>query len=405
MSMRRRALSIFAALLSLSLAIATVSAQERQTARPQIGQPVEQAGQLLKAKKYKEALARLAAADAVANKTAYERYVIEGMRAAVDQASGDYPGTIKALQAVLATGLLPPAEALLRLETLVQLDYQVKAYPQVVADAERYYQQGGTAAEPRQLEAQAYYMEGDFANASRVLRAIVQADDKAGKKPDENLLLTLLNSEYQQKDEAGRVATLTRLIALYPKAQYWSDVLTAVARQPGFADRLTLDLDRLKAATGAMTGADDYMEAAQLALLDGLPGDATALLDKGYAAGILGKDAQAAREQRLATMAAQQAVDAGKALAQQARAATTGPALAKLGDAYASAGQYASAVAAYNQALAKGGLDHPDDVRLHLGLAYLASGQKAEARAALSGVAGQDGSRALAQLWLIAGGV
>lgn len=402
--MARRVLSIFAALLSLSLSIATASAQERQTARPQIGQPVEQAGQLLKAKKYKDALARLAAADAVADKTPYERYAIEGMRAAIDQASGDYPGTIKALQAVLATGILPPADALLRLETLVQLDYQVKAYPQVVADTERYYQQGGTAAEPRLLEAQAYYLQGDFANASRALRAIVQADDKAGKKPDENLLLTLLNSEYQQKDEAGRIATLTRLMALYPKPQYWSDVLTAIAKRPGFADRLTLDLDRLKVATGAMTSADDFMEAAQLALLDGLPGDAKALLDKGYAAGVLGKEAQAGREQRLATMAAQQAADAGKTLPQQASAATTGAALEKLGDAYASAGQYAPAIAAYSQALAKDGLQYPDDTKLHLGLAYLASGQKAKARETLSGVAGSDGSRDLAQLWLIESG-
>ena len=63
-------------------------AQEKQTARPEVGQPVAQAGELLKAKKYKEALQKLAAADAVPDKTPYERYVIEGTRAAIDLNSG-----------------------------------------------------------------------------------------------------------------------------------------------------------------------------------------------------------------------------------------------------------------------------------------------------------------------------
>ena len=129
-------------------------AQEKQTARPEVGQPVAQAGELLKAKKYKEALQKLAAADAVPDKTPYERYVIEGTRAAIDLNSGDQRGAIKALDAVLATGILSPQDALIRIQALVQLDYQVKDYPQTIAAANRYYQQGGTADEPRLLQAQ-----------------------------------------------------------------------------------------------------------------------------------------------------------------------------------------------------------------------------------------------------------
>jgi hypothetical protein len=97
-----------------------------QTARPQVGQPVQQAGDLLRQNRYKDALQKLAAADAVPDKTAYERYVIEGTRAAIYLNSGDYASAIKALQVVLATGILSPADALVRLQTVVQLEYQVK---------------------------------------------------------------------------------------------------------------------------------------------------------------------------------------------------------------------------------------------------------------------------------------
>ncbi|HEX3971307.1 MAG TPA: hypothetical protein VHX19_08280 [Stellaceae bacterium] len=382
-------------------------AQEKATARPEVGQPVAQAGRLLQEKNYKEALQKLAAADAVPDKTPYERYVIEGTRAAIDLNSGDDRGAIKALEAVLATGILSPQDALVRIQALVQLDYKAKDFPATIAAANRYYQQGGTADEPRLLQAQAYYQQGDFAGAAKTARAILQADEKAGKKPDENLLLMLVSSEYQQKNEAGRIDALERLVALYPKPPYWTDLLAAVAQQPGFAtDRLALDLDRLKVATGAMKGAGDYMEAAQRALLAGLPGDAKAILDQGYAAGVLGKDTQADREKRLAAMAAQQAGDDSKTLAQQesdAAKAANGLAWEKLGEAYASYGQYDKAIAAYSQALQKRGLQRPDDARLHLGIAYLAKGDAVHARVALAAVRGDDGTRALARLWLIHG--
>ena len=377
-----------------------------QTARPQVGQPVQQAGDLLRQNRYKDALQKLAAADAVPDKTAYERYVIEGTRAAIYLNSGDYASAIKALQVVLATGILSPADALVRLQTVVQLEYQVKDYPAVVADANRYYQQGGTADQPRQLQAQAYYLQNDFANASKAIRAIIEGNAKAGKKPDENTLLTWLNSAYQQKDEPTRIDALRYLVTSYPKQQYWVDLLTSLGKQPTFAKRLNLDLDRLKVATGAMTTPNDYMEAAQLALLDSLPGDAQTLLDKGKAAGVLGKDpAQADREARLTTMVAQQAANGSQALPQQEKAATDATTTERLGESYASYGQFDKAIAAYGRALARGGLNYPDDAKLHLGLAYLASGQKAPARDTLKGIAGTDGTHDLAQLWLIRSGL
>src|SRR6202012_1123045 len=98
---------------------------------------------------------------------------------------------------------------------------------------------------------------------------------------------------------------------------------------------------------------------------------------------------------RLATMAAQQAGDDSKTLAQQendAAKAATGIAWEKLGEAYASYGQYDKAIPAYGHALREGGLAHPDDARLHLGIAYLAASQAAKAQETLGGITGNDGT-------------
>jgi hypothetical protein len=106
-------------------------------------------------------------------------------------------------------------------------------------------------------------------------------------------------------------------------------------------------------------------------------------------------------------MARQQASEDQKGLpakAKEAEAAPSGLPATRLGETYASYGRYQDAIAALEQGLKKGGLDHPEEAELHLGIAYLAAGDKAKAAAVLSGVGGEDGARDLAQLWLIAGG-
>jgi Tfp pilus assembly protein PilF len=383
------------------------AADQKRTARPQVGEPVRQAGELLKQKKYKEALEKLRAADAVPDKTPYEIYVIEGTRAAIALTAGDDATAEKALEAVVATEILAPQDAITRIAALVQLNYKLKNFAQVASFANRYYREGGTDAELRLLLAQAFYLQNDFANTAKTVRQILDVDAKAGKRPEENLLLMLFNSEYQQKNEAGRIDALETLVTLYPKPQYWADLLTAIQKKPGFSDRLTLDLDRLMAATGAMKTAGDYMEAAQLALLAGLPGDAKAFLDKGAAAGVLGSGAGADRAKRLADMASRQASDDQKSLPQlasEADAASNGLAWVKLGDAYQSYGQYAKAIDAYQKGLKKGGLQNLDEAKLHLGIGYLLSGDKAKAKESFADLSGKDATRNLGQLWLIEAG-
>ena len=53
------------------------------------------------------------------------------------------------------------------------------------------------------------------------------------------------------------------------------------------------------------------------------------------------------------------------------------------------------------QGIAKGGLPRPDEAKLHLGIAYLSAGRKADAVRVFRDVGGADGTADLARLWLI----
>ncbi len=386
---------------------AALAADEQPTARAEVGKPVQEAQALVRQKKYADALARLKAADAVPDKSAYETYVIEETRAAATVAGGDYAAAAKALEAVLATRILPPAESAKRLLTIVEIEYRLKDYPKTVEAAERYYKDGGSELEPRQLMAQSYYLENDFADAAKTLRDVAASDARAGRKPEENTLLTLSSSEFKAKNEDGYIDALASLVAAYPKHEYWADLYRAVQQRPAFAPRLGLDLDRVAVASGAFDTSAQYVDAAETALEAGFPGDAKSFLDKGFAVGVLGKPPSAEREKRLLDMAQHQSAEDAKALAAQAieaEAAKTGLPLEKLGEAYLSYHRYDDAVAALEKSFAKGGLDHPEDAKLHLGIAYLGAGSETKANATLGTISGKDGVADLARMWRIEGG-
>ena len=380
------------------------AAPSNHTVREQIGKPLQQAEQLVKEKQYRKALELLTATSAVRDKSPYEEYAVDEVMAAAKIGSGDYAGAVQALKAVIATSVLPKDEALKRRLSIAQLEYQMKDYSGAVASAESYYQDGGTGVEARRLMAQSYYLENDYSDAANTIVAVINVEAHSGQPPDEALLLSLAESDYKIKNWHGYIDALEQLVASHPKHEYWIEVCQAVGQQPGFASRLRLDLDRLRASVGAMDTAEQFITAAERALALGFPGDAKSFLRKGYAMGVLGKGPEAAREKRLVDLADRQSQEDMQGLPAQADAANAsndGLAVEKLGEAYASYGQYDTATKALASSLKKGGLKYTEDAQLHLGVTDLAAGRTVQAREILNRVKGADGTEDLARLWLI----
>jgi hypothetical protein len=215
-------------------------------------------------------------------------------------------------------------------------------------------------------------------------------------------LRLLVSSYMQSKDDAGYQRTLERIALAYPKPEYWAELLSRASKQPGFSERLWLDVYRLRLAAGVTRSAEEYVELAQLALRAGYPAEALRVIDRGMSLSLLGNGADADEHAKLHERAAKATEKDATDLVRgegQARAARDGDALVNLGFAWVTAGQAAKGVPLMEQGLAKGALRRPDEARLHLGIALWMAGRKDDALKALAAVGGADGSAALARVW------
>ena len=388
---------------TIALALMVGAAQAADTVRPEVGKPLQEAQSLIKARKYKEALAKVNDADAAANKTAYENYLIEYMRLSAAMSGGEMNTAAKAYDALAASGKLGGAEKLKMMESIAGGYYREKNWAKAIEWAQRYQRDGGTSAQMQTLLVQAQFQSGDKAGVAKELMAEIQADEKAGRAPPEDQLKLLMNASASLPEGGGYSFALERLVTYYPKKEYWAELIAGVQRKPGFSDRFSLDIYRLMLATGGMTKANDYMETTQLALQAGLAAEAKAAIDKGFAAGVLGTGPEADRQKRLRDLAVRKAEEAKAempAKEAEAMAEKDGTALVAVGFNLVTSGQAAKGVTLIEKGIAKGGLKRPEDAKLRLGQAMVLAGSP-KAAGVLRGVTGADGTADLARMWII----
>ena len=383
----------------LGLGPAPAHAQS-EAVRAEVGKPLQQAAELLKANRAKDALAKVREADAVANKTPAEQLTIERMRGAAAARAGETQTAIRSFETVLASGKVGQAEQAQVAASLAHLYAQAKDWNKAREWAQKAKQQGAGAADMDKLLAYVNSQTGDFAAIARDAQASIEAAEKAGRRPEENDLLALADAQRRTNNTAGQMATLEKLVANYPKKDYWAVVLSRIQGKPGFSGRLALDVDRLKRETKVLDKTEEYVELAQLALQESQAAEAKAVLDEGFARGLLGKGAEADRQKRLLALAAQRATDAPKALAEAEAEAKDGTALVRTGMGYSGLGQHDKGIGLIQKGIAKGDLRNPEDAKLHLGIAYLRAGNRAKAVEAFRSVKGTDGTADLARLWL-----
>lgn len=408
-----RAIPLLLALLSLPFSMSNAVAQSSPAAapaevlRPPVQKSLMAAQELLKEKKYTEALALFTELDAIADQTTYERFMINSVRATIAQAAGDNALTVKSFEALLASGRMNPGDQLKLVQQLGVRYYQLKNYAQAAANLSRFLKEAGDDRKMRILMIQARYLNAEYPFVITELRNLVGADEKEGKKPDLDLLQLWGSSVQLSTDKSGYVEVLEKFVIYYPKRDYWVDLLHRVELQAGFADRLLLDLLRLQYATKSMSAGSDYIELAQSALSAGFPSEAKMVLDEGYAANLMaeGTPADIKARQKLRDVVNKNAADDLKTLANGEAGADKpgkdGNGLTNIGFALVQIGQFDKGLALMERGIAKGLGKRVEDGKLHLGMAQAMAGKKDDALKTLASVGGTDGTAEIARYWAI----
>jgi hypothetical protein len=385
------------------LAAASIGIASAQGVRPEVGKPLQQAGDLLRGGKAKEALAKVREAEAVGGRSGAEQTLIDRMKAAAAQRAGDMGTAIQALESLY--GKTGGAEQGQIAEQLASAYAQTRNNAKASEYVQKAIAAGNNGAGVRQLQSYLQSTSGDYSAIARDAQAAVSGAEQAGRRPDEGDLLRLADAQQRTGATAGYINTLEKLLAYYPKKDYWSAYLGRLPRKAGFSPRYELDVLRLRLASGTLTKTEEFMEMAQLSLQAGLPAEARRIVEQGYKSGLMGSGAEAARHQRLRDLVNKQEGEQKESLKAQAMDAALekeGDSLIKVGYATVSAGDAERGLALIEQGIAKGNLKRPDEARLRLGMAQLqVAGKRQAAVQTLRSVKGTDGAAEIARLWVV----
>ncbi|MDC8783872.1 hypothetical protein [Roseateles koreensis] len=372
--------------------------------RPEVGKILKDAGGLIKAGKYKEALSKVHEAEGVSGRNGTENYYIEATRVAAASGAGDADAMVKGFEAMKASGKLGTADQLKMMESIAGTYLRNRDNAKALSWAQRYFKEGGTSASMKQVLTSAQFQSGDMGSIIKDTQDEITADEKAGRTPSMDKLNLLLSAALKKGDSAAEGFAVERLLNYYPRKELWAQVLGGLQSKKGFSDRFNLDILRLKLATGNLKDANDYFEMAQLSAQAGYPEEGKLVVEKGMAAGILGQGAEGARHKRLLDLLNKRITDGKATLTETERAASEakdGNAQVSLGLAYAFRGEAAKGAKIIADGIEKGSLKRPEDAKLYLGMAQSMAGDSTKAAATWRSVKGTDGSAELARLWVI----
>lgn len=401
-------LALLAALLGAYVAptfVPGVSTAQAEPVKPELGKILNAAQDDMKKGKYKDALTKLHEADAIGGKSAYESYLVEATRASAAQQAGDYGTAAKSIESVINSGHVTGANQAKMVLALGQIYYRQGDYQKAIVWLTRYQSESGDNSN-HALLVDSYFRSGDLARAYKETKADIAAEEKSGRAPSGEQLDMLLSCANKLSDKSEYLAALEKYAAYRPTKEIWVALLARLENKQGFSNsRLHLDLLRLRLQLGTISAASDYMEYTELAVQANFPSEAKKVVDAAFKSGAFGNDKDAARQKRLQDLVNTNIAADPKRLdgvLADADKNNDGDAMLAAGFDLVTAGQADKGLALMEKGLAAGNLKHPEDAKLHTGIAYALAGKKPKALSTLKSVGGTDGTADLARYWTMA---
>ena len=365
------------------LLLTPVVAQAEQKVSVKVGVPLKAAAEAIQKKKWDVALAKIKEADGTAGKTAFDQYKINDLLWYVYLQQGKNADAARVLEGNITSPEMPAAEKSARTKTLAQLYFRAGNYAKSQQVAKQYLQSNPGDRELQLIVADAAYQLKDYKGA------LAYADKlaKGGGTPSQELLQLILRCNYELHDEAGSAAALDQLLKFYPSKDTWERVIQG-RLEATKQDQELMALYRLSETVGALSKSRQYIDFTQMLVIGGFGAEGQRIMEKGIAANLFSGE-ELTRAQRTLE-AAKRKGDADRAAlpgaAAKLAAAKTGEDALTVGKLYFSTGDYAKAVPALQQALAKGGLADADSANMLLGIALVRSGNKAAAAKAFDAI-------------------
>ena len=381
-----------------------VDKKEENKVSKDLAKPLKAAQDALQAKKYPDALAKLKEAESNPKKTPYDEHVINVLAGSAYAHTNDYQSAEKAFEAQVNDGFTDQQDLPRIIKATAQINYQLKNYDKAIEYGNKAVKGGFGDEEINIIVGQSYYLKNDWKGTMGFFKPIVDADIKAGRTPKDQSLQLMMSACVKLDDADCTTKSLEKLVAYYPKPDYWKDLLYTMQQDKTLtqSEKNTLQLYRLMSEVDVLARADDYTEMAQLAMEQGSPGEAQDILEKGFSKGVFADQRTKDKNQRLLDAAKKAAVADQATLPKfesDAKSAPTGDKDVGVGLAYLGYGQYDKASDLLSQGLSKGGVKSEPEAHLLLGIAQLKAGHKDEAVKSFHAVKGDLTLERLANLW------
>ncbi len=389
-----------AGLASLSISTAALAQEKAGGWRKELADKAKDAQAAGQKGNFSDAIRLLKEAKAKAPLSPQEEQGINELLIWAASSAKDHRLVLQTVDERLATGRVTGADLTRKLRLKATTHYALRDYRNAAATFDKLAAQGPLTADDLSLLGTCQMQSRDYRAAATTIERAIAANEKAGRTAKLGPLLEMLNSAYfETNNEAKRMQTLHRLMAVSPKASVFKQLASAYEVESAKDPVVMINVYRLGASRGLLSG-EHFAKYAETALDLSSPGEAVAMIEKGMSSGAIKKDD---RNNRLLADAKSQ-VDRVKAtLSQQeaeAKAIATGEPEAKLATAYFTLKNYPKASEAAKRGVTKGKLRRPDDVNMLLGISLAQSKKASEAKNAFkAAAAANDKIRGVADLW------
>jgi hypothetical protein len=361
-------------------------------------------------KKYQDVLTKMKEAEANPKKTPYDEHYINEFSFSANLQSGDRAAAEPYMEALVAdSDIFTQADERQKLiKNLLIINYDLgkddpSKYDKAIEYGNRAISGGDTSDDVMLRVAQAYFLKKDSANTAKFEEQWAQAKIQKGETPNSQQLQIWKTACVQLKDTDCVIRSLEAVVTYYPEPKSWEEALGELQTQvdPN-NNRGQLQLYRLMLEVNVLQRSTEYTDAANLALEQGSPGEAQAIVQKGLDGQIFDA-AHKDGAQKLLDSAKKRAAADRASLAEQeqdAAKAASGQPSAALGYAYFGYQQYDKAIQELSAGLAKGGVKDEAGSRLLLGISQLKAGHKDEAIQSFQQVKGSPVLVKLANFWV-----